>query len=250
MRAAAALLLASCALDAGGPFASVSGALEVALVVPASRDAGGGWMKLDTSYQARLTRATLELGPVELVASAAAGTAFDPANPPPGYTLCHGGHCHAADGRLVSYADVAAQLAGGSGATVALAFTAPGTIDLLAGEATFPLTCGAPRCDLPGGTVALVRVAARRLVLEGAVRDPVGRITGEQPLAVTAEGALLAATVELPADRAHDPEVTLTLRAELGAQLLDSFAFDGGGDLAAHVRETLTETPLATDIRR
>lgn len=28
---------------------------------------------------------------------------FDPANPPPGYSLCHNGHCHADSGELVDY---------------------------------------------------------------------------------------------------------------------------------------------------
>lgn len=252
MRAAAFVLCvcASCAFDAGGPFASVSGSLDVALVVPADRDAGDGWMKLDTSYQVRLTRATIELGPVELIAAGAAGVTFDPADPPPGYSLCHNGHCHADDGSLVSYADVAARLAGGSGATVALAFDAPGTVDLLGGARGLTLTCGQPRCDLPEGEVALVRVGVTRVVLEGAVRDPVGRFSGEKPIAVTAEGAVISANVDLPADRAHDPDVTLGLRAELGAQLFDSFDFSGDGDLAAHVRETLSDTILETDIQR
>jgi hypothetical protein len=51
---------------------------------------------------------------VEFIAGETSALSFDPANPPPGYTLCHNGHCHAADGRLVDYADIAAELAGGA----------------------------------------------------------------------------------------------------------------------------------------
>ncbi|MNS53348.1 hypothetical protein D3C72_861010 [compost metagenome] len=39
-------------------------------------------------------------------AQAAGSATFDPANPPPGYSLCHGGHCHRDDGALVDYADI------------------------------------------------------------------------------------------------------------------------------------------------
>jgi hypothetical protein len=249
-RVVALLFVAGCAFGAGGPFASVDATLEVALVVPAGRDAGDGWMKLDTNYQVRLVRATLELGEVELVAAGAAGAAFDPANPPPGYSLCHNGHCHAADGRLVSYEDIAAEQAGGAAATVALAFESPGSVDLLAGAASLPLDCGAPRCDLPAGTVALVRLDGHQIVLEGLVRDPLGRFSGEKPFSVQAEEALLTAPIDLPADRENDPDVTLTLRVQLGAELLDSFDFDGGGDLAAHLRDTLSAAPLTHEITR
>ena len=49
--------------------------------------------------------------------SAGDGSSFDPASPPPGYTLCHNGHCHSESGELVPYDDVRAELASSGGET-------------------------------------------------------------------------------------------------------------------------------------
>ena len=38
--------------------------------------------------------------------------------PPPGYSLCHGGHCHTTDGGIESYEEIEAKLAGGGAVTV------------------------------------------------------------------------------------------------------------------------------------
>jgi hypothetical protein len=247
MRRAAALLLAGCAFGAGGPYARVDASFEARLAAPPDRDAGDGWQRLSNYYQVRLTTAVVELGAVELVAAGGAGGAFDPANPPPGYSLCHGGHCHADDGRLVSYEDIAAELAGGAAARVVLRLDAPGTVDLVAG-ASRDLGCGAS-CDLPRGSVGLIRVPVTRLAFEGRVRDPLGRIE-ERALSIAIDGGLVAAQVSLPADREHDPGIRLTLRLELGAPLLDGYDFAAGGDLAAHLERSLAETTLTTEIER
>lgn len=36
--------------------------------------------------------------------------AFDPTKPPAGYSVCHAGHCHRADGQLIAYGDIEADL--------------------------------------------------------------------------------------------------------------------------------------------
>ena len=84
---------------------------------------------------------------------------FDPARPPEGYTLCHNGHCHATDGRLVDYEDIILELTGGApqGIERTAAFE-PGYVTL--GTEAVPLvTTGcAPDCELPRGELVSARL--------------------------------------------------------------------------------------------
>ena len=49
---------------------------------------------------------------------------FDPQNPPPGYTLCHNGHCHNKDNELIDYEDIQEELNQASGAAATVLFQA------------------------------------------------------------------------------------------------------------------------------
>jgi hypothetical protein len=247
VRSIVLLAVAGCAFGAGGPFATLAPSVEARWTFPEDRDAQEGWQRLASDYQILVTRAEVELGAAELLEAGGAG-AFDPARPPPGYTLCHGGHCHAADGRLVPYSEIEAELAASAEARAVVRLQAPGTLDLLA-PARRPLDCQ-PDCDLPRAAIRAVRLPVVRFLLEGRVRDPRGRLVGEVPFRAEAGGLELVGTFDLPADRAHAPDVTLALRLELGAALLDSFDFAADGDLAALVRETLGATPVAADVTR
>jgi hypothetical protein len=242
-------LAGGCALDAGGPFARLDAELDVRLVRPADRELGDGWQKLASDYEVTITRAEARLGPARLIDAGGAGGSFDPARPPPGYSLCHNGHCHAADGRLVPYEEVAAELAGGPAARVVVSLETAGEIDLLAGTAR-RVGC-APSCDLPLARVGTVRLELERLLLEGRVRDPRGRIVGEAPLRVELEDARLLGSLDLPADRAHAPDVRLTVRLELGVALLDLVELAADDvDVAARVKEAVEATPLQTTLTR
>ncbi len=112
-----AVLISSCAFDAGEPIGRLVPTLSVALDLPEGRVVAGRWITAQ-DYAIELTRFDVVVAgfSVGLSESAAASrVAFDPANPPAGYGLCHGGHCHADDGRLVPYDEIAAELAGGDG---------------------------------------------------------------------------------------------------------------------------------------
>lgn len=224
--AAALASLAGCALEAGGPFATVEPTFEARYAALADRDAGEGFQKLASDYQVRLTRAELGIDTIGLLQGGTGETAsFDPANPPEGYGLCHGGHCHRDDGALVSYEEIAAELAGGSdGLTAALALPV-GARDLLAAGRT-ALGCE-PSCELSMGTLRRAELRASRLVLEGVVRD--GRAEArlaprsfrlDTPVDAGAEG-LIAAVLKLPADGDSPPRVSLGLTLELTAKLFD-----------------------------
>jgi hypothetical protein len=222
MRAAVLLVVLApgCAIGEGHGFVTLeAGTLRVAFEPGAARDLGGGTFFTDLGTRIRFDTARLEIGTlgVETLGGGSQGT-FDPSSPPPGYTLCHGGHCHAEDGRLVPYAEVEAELAGGA-ASFASVFTASvgAGADLLA-AAPLPLA-GLEPAELPQVDLRRVTLDLGRLEIAGAV-DIGGR---ELPLEVDLDLAGSASGgLEIPVDRSG-PRVRRP-RAEL---VLDGTIFDG-----------------------
>lgn len=227
---AAALILAlapACAWDAGEPFGEVDGALTARWTTPASRDRGDGWQKLASDFEIRLDTATWTTTALALVPAATAAVSFDPASPPPGYSLCHAGHCHADDGRLVAYEDIAAELAGDTPPAPVATFTT-GALDLAAG-AQVGLGCDGP-CPLPRTVIGRAELGVASIALAGAVRD-----TRAEPriderawtLSFTPAASLpLTARTELAVDRGEDPTITLAVALEPTAALLDRVGWE------------------------
>lgn len=256
-----AATLGACAWGPGGPMGEVTTTLEVAWDVPADRDAGGGWQRLASDYQIQLDTATWTAAHLALIDTGAAALAFDPANPPPGYSLCHNGHCHATDGRLVAYEDISAELSGGTAAGPVLEL-AVGDLDLVAG-ASLELTCAGVPCALPLATVGRVELEVTAIALAGRVRD------GQQPpriaeVAFTVALALDAHAVgriSLPIDRSAPPRIELAVAARPTAALLDGVDWTTFGgpapiDLAGSpaavsaITTALGELELGLDARR
>jgi hypothetical protein len=265
---ASAAALGACAWGDGGHFAELSPHLEAALVAPADRDLGDGWQRLASGYEVRVDALALVLGEIELVDAGTGALSFDPSRPPPGYTLCHNGHCHADDGRLVDYAEIEAELSGGSGSVAVVALPV-GELDLVAGVAR-ELSCE-PDCGLPLADIRLARGEVTSVAAAGLVRD--GRVparlegTLSWTLAVAPEADAplsLTGLLELPADRRHPPQVALTLRLAPTSRLFDDLDWaalaadvevDGepvelAGDAAAAVLERLAEAGLEAEISR
>jgi hypothetical protein len=253
---------AGCAWGPGGPFGEVATELDAAWQVAPGRDAGGGWQRLASDYQVRIDAAAWTTSKLVLVASADAAASFDPAAPPPGYSLCHNGHCHSADGRLVSYEEIAAELAGGKPPPPALELST-GALDLLAGQ-RLELGCAGAPCDLARGSIGRVELEVTALALAGTVRDgrtPPRRAEAAFNLAATlAEPVRPAGELELRVDRASAPRIRLAVGVHPGAEIFDAidWAALGGGviDLAA-TPEALTaittaigEVELALDVDR
>ena len=263
-------LLGGCALGPGGPFATLEPTFEAVLVAPEDRALPGGWQQLNTNYQARFTVARVDFVRLELLSAAGAGGAFDPANPPPGYSLCHGGHCHRDDGALIPYEDIAAELGGGGGART-VARMPVGTRDLLAGGQA-PLGC-ANTCDLPSGDIARMRLGIARVRLEGFVRDSLSapRLSGEVPFLLDVAlspqggeplpGATIDAALELPVDRKALPRIGLDVAFRPTGALLDGVdwaavpATSGVLDLSADPRslrvlQNLERSPFGATVSR
>jgi hypothetical protein len=236
------LLLSGCTFEPGDWFATLSPSFQAAYVPRADRDAGEGWQRLSSDYQVKVTAARLQLGEITLLAAAGGrAQSFDPAHPPAGYTLCHNGHCHSTDGRLVPYAEIEAQLAAGGSVSAlqpVLALTVGGSLDLLLPAPQSP-SCE-PSCHLDQVTVLRSRAPISTLMLEGTARDGRSppRFVGEKPfhwqITGTADGGPPATTppgleaeMNLPADRDHPPRVELGLRVELDASVFDGVDFSG-----------------------
>jgi hypothetical protein len=236
-RGGALLLLlvpSACTFEPGTWFATMSPSLTASYQPRPDRDAGSGWQKLNHDYQVLVTRAHLELDDIALLgAVGGAATQFDPADPPPGYTLCHNGHCHSAEGRLVPYAEIEAQVAGGPGGGLQAVVTLPmdDSFDLLA-PVDRRLSCK-PSCNLDRIRILRAEAPIRRLILEGKVRDsrtpprlPETAFRWEARPVSTGE-TTLTAEVDLPADRDHPPAVALGLHIDMGATLFDGVEFAG-----------------------
>ncbi len=245
-----ALSLAGCARGPGHGFGEVAGVSFEAQLAPApARDLGDGWALTDLGYRYRVDRLAVEAGELGLEQLPGSGTTtFDPADPPPGYTLCHGGHCHADDGALVPYEEIEAELAGGEASwTPVVVFPVGHPLDLAEGESLAWTTCE-PSCLLPSGHLRRASLPLGAVELEATVWDDAEGTT-EWTLALTADaGEGWTGPLDLPLDRDHDPVLTLDLLAAVDGPLLDGIdpaeLQPGGGDL------TLDEGTVADIVAR
>ena len=240
--ALAAALLAGCAWTPGSGFATVApGAVTAAYDVPASRlDEQGRW-KTSNSYRLALASGVgIALAEVALQApgQAAAGggsavdpstISIDPANPPPGYTFCHGQDCHRADGSVATYDEIRQELARGGGGPAA----PPKTVSALKpqvalaswaapGGATWTLAGCDPHCFLPQTRLSQAVLRVAKLTASGTVVAA----AGGEPRPFTLDLALGASAFTAPVDA----NVTLKGAAQLafaGTFKVSEKLFDG-----------------------
>lgn len=227
LAALAAALAGGCTFTPGGGFGTLGEATFAAAFEPGARDLGDGGTLTDLLYRVHLDSVVLSAGDLVLAElSGGDGAAFDPAQPPPGYTLCHGGHCHSEDGALVDYADIEAELAGGTASFVpVLTFPLGGDLDLLAGGAVAlePVEDGSllPAADVSKATLDVTRIRLAGTVSGGPDASGIGEIGA--PLAVDlAVSGQVGAGLDLPIARDEDPIIELSVRL-----VVDGTVFDG-----------------------
>lgn len=226
----AVLALLGCVDGDGRGWGEVRLSLTSALDVPASsRDAQGRWR---TAHGFVVAAPTLLLAFDEVALSAAddAVLPFDPATPPAGYSLCHGGHCHADDGSLPSYAEVAADLAGADADAPVAATTAAGDAALSLASAvseTALSRCEDAPCAVARGSVGGARVVVHGVRLKGTVYAAStvqrGRL-GEQGHAIDVAFPVettIATPLRVDFDRGEAFRQRVALRLVLGPKLLD-----------------------------
>lgn len=169
-----------CTLQEGQPWGQADLSLFAGFAPEQDRLDSEGGLLTSSDYVIDIDDLRVGLSELRLVLASESGgtTTFDPANPPAGYSLCHGGHCHSDDGRLVDYEDIAAELAGGGGAggfTLVRAIDAavPLTTELPSADGAVSLGACAPdaSCGLPIGSLLRVEVSIQSIALQGTVRD-------------------------------------------------------------------------------
>jgi hypothetical protein len=184
-----------------------------------------------------------------------AGTnvSFDPASPPEGFSLCHNGHCHSADGRLVDYEDVAAEVAQRAGVSGGVSWPLDVGAALTGEPVALPLGPCTDGCQLPTGelstfevTVTGVKVRAR--VLRASDEGEVAVVDLDAPLAV-----VLRVPVEGEVGKDAPVGVRLAARVEVSAKWLDGVPWEAGdlGTLEGSLQGAIFEnTTVALDVAR
>ena len=170
----------------------------------------------------KLRATVLSLGLLETTsATGGGGGTFDPASPPPGYTLCHGGHCHTEAGGIESYEEIRARMSGaqtGPVQTVASTIESGAALDLLEAAS---LELGAHEQN----TISLSGV---RLVLSGfELRGTVSLDGAEVPIEVGIPQEIqLDADVSAALGEGGLEEAKLDVALVITAGLLDGIRFD------------------------
>ncbi len=259
---AAATALGGCAFEPGLPWGILELDLNARFDPPPDRLTEEGWLMTSLSYGVAID--SLQVG-VEWaavrVATGGGGTAtFDPADPPEGFTNCHGGHCHAADGSLPTYEQVEAIVLGSAGVPLAgHQLTGPDEPVALDAEPVELALGPCPEdCQLPRGELVRVEVQVGELELSGHVLDLSGggRLPEEGlPLDVLWHlDTTLSEGLDGRLSEAEPPGVRVDVLLDLPAALFDAIDWAEVTDPAA-LEATLVENvashhPLTHDLKR
>jgi hypothetical protein len=248
-----ALTTGGCALEPGSGFATIEDARLSAKLEPGeARDLGNGGVQSDLGYEVRLDSAELVADEVllETLSSGSGEASFDPADPPPGYSLCHNGHCHADDGRLVDYAEIEAELGGtGSSFTPVAMLPYGGGLDLLGG-AQVALERVEPSRELPRVRLRKVALHVSRITLRGEVSAGPAGSGLAAPASLDVDIAVAEDWdhgIDLVIDRDEPGAIDLSVGLVVGGRVFD------GVDFAAHastgqIAVTAGDHPLATQL--
>ncbi|MFN3201281.1 MAG: hypothetical protein ACE366_22970 [Bradymonadia bacterium] len=191
---ALALTFSGCALDDGEPWGQAEVELE-ARFAPSEGRLESGRLKTTTNYAVQVDALEIRFNALAIAMGAEGSTAgFDPANPPPQYSLCHNGHCHHEDGRLVDYEDIALELAesGGGGPVITQAF-AQVPVALSVEPTSISLGDCASDCQLPRGGLATATLTIGQVRISAVIFD---RLT-EDAQRLPDEGVAVDFTVDV-----------------------------------------------------
>ena len=240
-----------CTFEEGNSWGELHPTLSASHELGSREDTSTGLYRIGNNYELELTTLTLTTGELRVNVSPnrTASTAFDPANPPAGYSLCHNGHCHADDGRLVDYDDIALELLESSGAAL------PGVSQIIDQTATLSQSDTTTialdsslcqdDCFLPQGELASAYVSMTQAHVEFTVFD-----TSEQQR-LPEEGLTISHTFDLAGARLEQPlegvigEDLEHYKVNLGANILfPASGFDGVDWQAIDQQTTTLENEL------
>ena len=217
------VLSCGCAFEDGNPWGRAEFAV-VARFAPAASRLDDGRLRTAKDYRVQIDELAVSIASVEAeVATSGDARTFDPADPPPGYSLCHNGHCHADDGSLVDYADIEAERAGGD---FVVAQSVDRIVTLNQEPTQVPLGECSDDCHLDRGELSLVRLRLRELRIAGSVTDVRDRLpdTIDLDARVPLDIAVVA-PVSAPINRTEPGVVVLDVDFELPPEFLDEVDF-------------------------
>lgn len=222
---AGVVALVGCAFEDGAPWGQAELSLTVEMPVPADRRVGDD-IRTSTDFLVEIDHFAVTIDAMTLLSTGTDAAAFDPANPPPGYSFCHNGHCHSDDGRLVDYAEITVEAADGQ---IALVGGVDQTVTIEPGAPAVDLPVQCDPCSLARGTLAAAEVRISRVQLRGRVRDArtgdAQRLAEPMPFDLQID-ATQAFTASVPLDRrigrGEAVAVPLRFALSLPAQTLDA----------------------------
>lgn len=254
-----ALAVNACAFDEGNVWGQADLGLSASFAPPAERLTEAGRLKTSAGYALRLDAVEVSFGALSAVmASDGGATVFDPANPPPSYSLCHNGHCHHESGALVDYEDIVAELAGAPTAAVSVQRQSTVALQPLSATAV-PIDLGpcSGDCVLQQGVLGFVRLEVTELRLVGQVFDLQGGRLPAEGVAIDVRvplGFTAGERIEAPIDSGQSIGVRLRASFLLPPHFLDGIEFDkpGGGPvldgatLSDRIVQNIVEQPHLT----
>lgn len=210
--------LAACTFGPGSPYTRVGSASLQASFEPGARSLGEGLVVTDLGFRYSVSELTVSAESVALQRlEGADGVDFDPANPPDGYTLCHGGHCHAEDGSLVDYGDIIVELSGGAATLSDIAVWQLPSLDLIESTA---LSLGEPEPSLlPEGDLSRLSVQVSSARIRGQFQSEDG--TANLPFDLEIDGNTIGADITLSVGRGAPPDIDLEIAWVVDGTLLD-----------------------------
>lgn len=234
----AVVLVSACTFQDGNPWGHAN--FDVSTSFDEAGRAQDGGLKTSKDYLVKVDSLQMALISVSLnTTTANVSTAFDPADPPQGYGLCHNGHCHSEDGRLVDYADIAAELAGATATGGSVVQEIDANVDVF-NAASAPLGGCFNACDVERGFLQTVSLSTSALTVTGKVFDTrtpsrlpdTGlTVTGSIPL-----DAVFSAVVTGEVGTEDPAGIDITVTLTLSAAMFDALDFatlqaDGAVDL-------------------
>lgn len=240
------LLVVGCTFEDGQPWGLAEVSLEARFAPPADRLDGArlqtsGGVAVEVEALSAAFSAVVLTGAPEGVAS------FDPANPPPGYSMCHGGHCHHDEsGNLVDVEDIALEVASEKGGGAAwVQDVAPDLLRLT--DALRPVRLGPcpDACQLPRGRFVAAGVQLTRLKLVGRAFGeglPDDGLTFTYDLVATVE---VRTPVSIETGREAPIGLGLALTVDIPAELFDGVDFESTG-AEARILENLQAHAVVT----
>lgn len=232
----AGLSISHCSFQPGEPWAEIDAGVSARFVpeMHAGRIDALGRLVTANGYALSFDTFALELGALVLLHSGpSAVTDFDPSSPPPGYSLCHNGHCHSDAGELVDYEEIQLELdQGGAGARPIIYPITDAALDVRAAATSYTLEeCPAQTgCILDRGRISAVGLRVVGLRIRARVEDVTGARLGPDGVAFVADLELdtqLLRSVKLDIDADTAPGIGLDASFEFPVAGFDAVQWAG-----------------------